>query len=94
MSHYTKTFALCDNVDVRVHCETTKHDYGYGVEYDEEYLDVELIIGKQVVKLEGEIPYEIDCAICKIVDGIDAPDGVENARATELKPLGMVEIDQ
>ena len=75
MHIYTKTFALCDNVDVRVHCRFVELDTACGIEYDEEYNDIELLIGDQVVKLEGEIVNDIFDAICDSATNIDAPDG-------------------
>jgi hypothetical protein len=72
---YTKTFALCDNVDVRVHCRFIELNTACGIEYDEEYNDIELLIGDQVVKLEGEIVSAIFESICDSVTNIDAPDG-------------------
>jgi len=78
MSRYTKTFALCDNVDIRVHCLFVESDTPNGIEYDEEHEDIELLIGNQVVKLEGEILEGIWEEICSMVTNIDTPDGMQD----------------
>lgn len=74
MSSYTKTFALCDNVDIRVHCTFVELNTSNGHDYDEEYDDIELVIGNQVVKLEGEILDDIYENIIYAVSNIDCPD--------------------
>jgi hypothetical protein len=78
MSRYTKTFALCDNVDIRVHCLFVESDTPNGIEYDEEHEDIELLIGNQVVKLEGDIPEDIWEYIRSAVSLIDTPDGMQD----------------
>jgi hypothetical protein len=78
MSSYTKTFALCDNVDIRVHCQFVELNTQCGIEYDEEHEEVELLIGNQVVKLEGEILEGIWEEICSMVCNIDTPDGMDD----------------
>lgn len=74
MSTYTKTFALCDNVDIRVHCRHIELNTPNGTEYDEEHNDIELVIGNRVVKLEGEILDGIYEEIIYSVSNIDCPD--------------------
>lgn len=77
MTTYTKTFALCDNVDVRVHCRLVTRVCGLEMDDDELYDSVELVIGDQVVKLEGELEDNIRDAICTHACDMDYPDGVE-----------------
>ena len=85
---YTKTFTLCDNVDIRVHCLGVQLDTECGVEYDEDYTKIELIIGEQVVELEGEIDTEIQERIFKMTGAIDAPDGAYEDEEKEMIVLG------
>jgi hypothetical protein len=85
---YTKTFTLCDNVDIRVHCLGVQLDTECGVEYDEDYTKIELIIGEQAVELEGEIDPEIQERIFKMAGAIDAPDGAYDDEG-EMVVLGV-----
>jgi len=78
MSSYTKTFALCDNVDIRVGCYSIERHTLDGFDVDEDYEGVELLIGNQVVKLEGEILEGIWEEICSMVCNIDTPDGMDD----------------
>jgi hypothetical protein len=82
-STYTKTFALCDNVDIRVHCRFVELNTACGIEYDEEHEDIELLIGNQVVKLEGDIPEDIWEYIRSAVSLIDTPDGMDDEDETK-----------
>ncbi len=92
MRSYTKTFALCDNVDIRVHCQFVELNTPCGIEYDEEHEDVELLIGNQVVKLEGEIHEDIWEEIRLIVMNIDTPDGM-NDDEDETKETTVFELE-
>jgi len=97
MSSYTKTFALCDNVDIRVHCLFFESDTPNGIEYDEEYQDVELLIGNQVVKLEGDIQEGIWEYIRSTVSLIDTPDGMGDEDETKeaiVFELESEEVDE
>ncbi len=98
MSRYTKTIALCDNVDIRVHCLFVESDTPNGIEYDEEHEDIELLIGDQVVKLEGDIPEDIWEYIRSAVSLIDTPDGMNDdeneTKETIVFELESAEVDE